>query len=789
MCLNPGDIIGSRYKIICQLGCGGFGKTYKAKDTGKPGNPLCVVKEITLPQSNDPHLLPNLEKRFEREAKTLYRLGDHSQIPKLFAYFQANGKFYLVQEYIDGHDLRQELTPGKQLREEEVIELLQEILEVLKVVHRQNVIHRDIKPSNLMRRKQDGKIVLIDFGAVKEISSLTFTSPGEINLTQGIGTPGYMPAEQQNGNPQLSSDIYAVGMICLRALTGLDPRNLPLDRNTGDIIWRYSTSNRQMVEVSPELETILNKMVRYLFSDRYYSAAEALEALRQMNSSPALPVKSKLIGYINRFGESKKRLWFGLGLAAAAFFIIMILRLVLTQKTCTLELADDLSCGEEILVQGESLPEKKEGVKAFAKGKYKEAVTWLEQARQKQPNDPETLIYLNNARLAATKAQVYTIAVAAPIGDPSDGGDSGKEILRGVAQVQSEINQGKKIKGFSLRVLIADDYNDPNRANQVAQKLVKQPGVLAVVGHYSSGNTLAALPIYNMNNLVLISPTSTSQKLAQENPVFFRTVPRDSVNAEALADYLLKKAQQQKVAVFYNPKSAYSRSLNNQFFISFDEGGGQVVKQFDLSKPIFNPNAAIEQAKKRGATGFVLFPDAKVDPYAFLNALKVIRANQNRYLMAGGDSLYTTDILQERALALNIVVSIPWHDLNSPNREFTTAAKNLWGGSVSWRTAMAYDATRVLTVALQNQSPLNPIESLQAWLDPSIRRSYIQQSLKKPDFRATGGTGEISLEPTGDRQDSVVELVKVVPYKCSPYGYTFIPLQYATASAAGLKCN
>lgn len=660
---------------------------------------------------------------------------------------------------------------------------MQNILEVLAFVHQQNIIHRDIKPSNLRRRKEDGKIVLIDFGAVKELGSLAMTTPGEMNVTQAIGTPGYMAAEQQNGNPQLNSDLYAVGIICIQALTGLHPRALPSDPNTGDIIWRYSTSDKPMITVSVPLENILNRMVRYLFRERYYSAVEALEDLQQMpppgTSRSIRPRKKPL---------SPRQKW-GLGLGIIAFLTGIWGVGKLLPQTCPLSISDDLSCGEEILTKSAPLPEKREGVKAFAKGKYDNAVAWLEKAREKEPNDPETLIYLNNARLAASNSPFYTIAVTVPLGNPADGGDSGKEILRGVAQVQMEINEGNKINGLGLRVLIADDYNNSERAQRIAYRLIEQPGILAVVGHYTSDNTRATLPIYTLGSMAVISPTSTAQTLAKESTNFFRTVPQDSINAEALAEYLYKQAKQEKVAVFYNPNSAYSRSLHERFLISFDSRGGQVVKQFDLSQSIFDAAAAIDKAEERGATGLVLFPDAKVNPYAFFNALKVIRSNQQKYFIAGGDSLYTTDILQERSLSENIVVTIPWHFLSGENQTFALKMRNLWKEDVTWRTATAYDATRALAVALTDRGNLSFMDSLRSLLDPQVRRIRLLQSLRQPYFEATGATGEISFEISGDRHESVVELVKVMPTACSPYGYMFVPIEYTSAKVAGITCN
>ncbi|MEO1670969.1 MAG: serine/threonine-protein kinase, partial [Cyanobacteria bacterium J06631_2] len=185
----------SRYKITKSLGGGGFGDTYQAVDLALPNNPPCMVKHL-LPKSSHPSILPIAKELFEREAQTLYDLGVHNQIPRLYAHFEENGEFYLVQEFIDGHDLSQEITVGTKLNEKQTAQLVQDILEVLAFVHKQNVIHRDIKPSNIMRRKQDGKLVLIDFGSVKVLSALVINSQGMTDVTIGVGSPGYMPSEQ-----------------------------------------------------------------------------------------------------------------------------------------------------------------------------------------------------------------------------------------------------------------------------------------------------------------------------------------------------------------------------------------------------------------------------------------------------------------------------------------------------------------------------------------------------------------------------------------------------------------
>lgn len=274
-------MLGGRYQIVEQIGGGAFSITFLALDMQRPRNPKCVVKQFK-PMFTDPYTLREGRRLFDKEAEMLEILGSHAQIPRLLAHFEENQEFYLVQEFIEGHDLNEEVFSGKQLSEGYVIKLLQDILEVLAFVHGHRVIHRDIKPSNI-RRRQDGKIVLIDFGAVKQISTQVVNSQGQTSVTVAIGTPGYIPSEQANCNPQFSSDIYAVGMIGIQALTGIFPTQLPKNSQTGEIDWR------NQAQVSQKLADILDTMVRYDFRQRYQSATDALQALTVPPSTPPQP--------------------------------------------------------------------------------------------------------------------------------------------------------------------------------------------------------------------------------------------------------------------------------------------------------------------------------------------------------------------------------------------------------------------------------------------------------------------------------------------------------------------
>ncbi|NEP82022.1 MAG: protein kinase, partial [Okeania sp. SIO3B3] len=279
-------ILRHRYQIISELGKGSFGTTYLATDLEHPNHHQCVVKQLT-PSDQRPKVFQVAKKLFEKEAKTLQKLGKHNQVPTFFDYFEEGGQFYLVQEFIEGNDLAKEIYFQGKLTENETVQLLTEILEVLKYIHQQNVIHRDLKLQNIMRRKSDGKIVLIDFGAVKEIKVLTVTSGGHATTTIAVGTTGYMPSEQAAGKPKFCSDIYAVGTIGIEVLTGMRVNQFPENLSTGEILWK------DQVNVSNNLGRILDKMVAEYWKNRYQTVDEVMGELR--NIVKPTPSKKRLL--------------------------------------------------------------------------------------------------------------------------------------------------------------------------------------------------------------------------------------------------------------------------------------------------------------------------------------------------------------------------------------------------------------------------------------------------------------------------------------------------------------
>lgn len=269
------QLLDGRYQIIRTLSSGGFGQTYLAQDTRIPGNPTCVVKKLQ-PLSTSPGQLAVARELFKREAETLARLGEHDQIPRLLAYVEQ--EFYIVQEYVDGHTLDAELQAGQRWSEQQVMQFLQDVLRVLVFVHDENVIHRDIKPANIIRRQRDGKLFLIDFGAIKEVRGQQTGQAATVMTGTMIGTIGYMPSEQALGKPRFSSDLFALGRIAIQAATGTRPDQLKEER--GDVIWQPYAP-----QVSPELGQVLTKMTRYHHEDRYQSAAEALQSVQRLSTS------------------------------------------------------------------------------------------------------------------------------------------------------------------------------------------------------------------------------------------------------------------------------------------------------------------------------------------------------------------------------------------------------------------------------------------------------------------------------------------------------------------------
>ncbi|MGQ4648684.1 protein kinase domain-containing protein [Lyngbya aestuarii] len=291
---EPTQLLNGRYQVVEVLSNLGWGQTCIAIDKHQQGDPQCIVKEIR-PIIDEADCWQATRHLFQREAQILNILSHHSQIPRLLHCREVEQGFYIVQELITGKPLSAELFPHQPWTESQVVQLLLEVLEILEFVHNQQIIHGALGPDNLIRRQKDSKIVLTDFSAIRQIQEPLVAVQEQLGSTVALAPLGYMSMELVRGRPLPCSDIYALGMIGIQALTGLHPVELEEDPQTGEIIWQ------QQARVNADLAAILSQMVRFHFKERYQTATDVLKALQLLvKSQPSLklaPSREKSLIY------------------------------------------------------------------------------------------------------------------------------------------------------------------------------------------------------------------------------------------------------------------------------------------------------------------------------------------------------------------------------------------------------------------------------------------------------------------------------------------------------------
>jgi branched-chain amino acid transport system substrate-binding protein len=426
---------------------------------------------------------------------------------------------------------------------------------------------------------------------------------------------------------------------------------------------------------------------------------------------------------------------------------------LLSSSSTSQPLANRFSWGDKLLIPANATAEKREGISAYNKQNYPEAIAYFQQSLARSPNDPETLIYLNNAQVANQQSGEITVKIAAvvPIGSNLD---VAQEMLRGIAQAQSEFNH----QGGNLQIQIINDQNNPEIAQQVAKTLVKDSSILAVIGSNASNASLAAAPIYQQGGLVMMTPTSTSGELSNFGSYIFRAAPTNDDMANVLAEYVVKTAKRKNVAVCYDSQAPDNVSFKDAFITALAAQGGNFINtQCELAAPDFNAENAVNNLISSGAEAVLLAPH--ID--RLNRAIDLARANQWKMLLLGTFSLNTAQITQSGQGDLNgVVLPVPFHEQQDSAQNFAVQADGIWGTDtmLTWRTATSYDATKAIAFGLKTNQT----------------RNGLQQILHNSNFTIAGANSQVKFLPSGDRLiKSALVKVKASPEK----GYYFELLQ------------
>jgi branched-chain amino acid transport system substrate-binding protein len=369
--------------------------------------------------------------------------------------------------------------------------------------------------------------------------------------------------------------------------------------------------------------------------------------------------------------------------------------------------------------------------------------------------DPETLIYKNNAA-AATQPNLQ-IVVSVPA---SQNPEIAEEILRGVAQAQDEVNQKEGINGQWLQVGIADDKNNKTAAQEIANEAVNNTKIMAVVGHNASTVSQAVAGIYEKDNLVMVTPTSYSLKLSSSSPQssIFKIVPNVDKVVNQLQTYYTQTAHKSKLFICSDSSDDASKDVK-YFFESIKEPFQTVSndKDCDVSRGNFSIQQAIAQAKNKKADSLLLAtPTKKID--LFIKIAKEAKEANSQLALFSSPTLYTQEILRQGGASVkDMVLVTPWHPDAFPENPFPSDAQRYWKAQVNWRTAMAYDATKVIIEGLRQSNSNN--------------RQALRDKLH--EIQVCGATDKISFKSTGERNETPVFLIKVAENNKSDTAYDF----------------
>lgn len=823
-------ILQDHFVAISLLGKGGFSRTFTAKDLDFPYTTR-VIKQLH-PTNNSGGRFRTIEELFKREAIILDKLT-HPRIPKFVAYFSMEFEeeigykerfFYLVQDYIEGQDLAKELeqSKNKKLSEYEVINILKEILNILKYIHddenektnRVIYTHRDIKPHNIIRCSKNGKLYLIDFGIAKQISHGEL----EVETTSFPLSPGFASPEQHRGKTVYpASDLYSLAATCLCLLTG--------DMNPNEIV-KNSTWKSKITLENRRFEEVLDEMLNEEWEHRPQFATDVLDLLSPTlapNPNPN-PDPNPNPGQASRFRrfidwvKNLPRYWRSIIIFVFAFLLGIAITSIHHFMTITNQensrYLSHFSRGEESLFAQqkktsitkncrESYNFKKQGMEAFKRaslsGKeqdFREAENLFTQSiniSKPNPNltissqnfcipDPETYIYQYNSQVAqsasAHNGKLPTIAVVIPYRD--DEPDIGPEILRGVAQVLQEQNQNSPL----FQILLVKNENDETTTKRIAEFISRNkiPGesnyfqknsfnkskILGVIGRYTSKYVFEVGEIYGKEKLVLIAPTSTAIRQLSStttlHPFVFRTAYNDSIAASTLSEYVWNQRRLKNVPIISDFQDNFSKSLARAFQSNLNSKNREGLYYIcDVSASTVAHESCTKIPKQSEVEALMLAaPNVNFNQYLSIPGT-VAKIN---FPIFAGDNLY-----KKQGLSTDkITIAVSFHADNAKD-QFKSQTEKLWGiKKVSWRTMTSYDAAQAFVEVFRGSTTLT--------------RQDIYDKLSHSNFYAPGATTDVKFDQDHDRLADtgvgvLVQLNTRDPNK-DEYGFTLLKTPNST---------
>jgi eukaryotic-like serine/threonine-protein kinase len=677
--LAPGSRLqGGRYLVRSVLGQGGMGAALLATDIRLDGK-LVVIKELISDQTNPAQQQEDV-RNFKREVATLAHI-DHPLIPNVTDHFQEGLRYFMVQEYIEGENLEDRLERTKQsMKEREVLICASEVLDILSYLARQTppIVHRDIKPANIIVGSRDRRAHLVDFGIAR-------SKEAQSKQTAALGTPGYAPPEQYQGNADPRSDLYALAATLHHLLTNRDPRNHPP--------FNFPPVRTLNPDVSIETERVLQRGLINDRDQRYQSAAamkQDVDAILQQRfglsgnidsytlgtaaiptltvASNALPYPTSTIGSatstsvatnaptsitpVQPMSQLVKPPRRRTGLLIALIVLILLLLggsvafalvFLLPSRTNPIHVTkmgnESIGISDGSFVFDSTRADgslKEQAAQALRNGNNTNAATsYLNQAIGMDSSDAEAHIYLEDIRVLNSGSPYITLVVGTMIS-----GGPGSDDLQGAYVAQKEYNDGSKLpNGVKVRLLIANSGSKNAYVQQVAQQVVDlsqtDKTFVGVMGWPYSSRAQEAIKVLGAAHIPMVSETASSDVLSGISPYFFRVAPSNNAQGIAGAKYAKDSLHASRVALFDDVGDPYSQSLAQDFSRQFQADGGQVVveERYTVGKPE-NLGNLLQDALKQNPD-LIYFSGYAADVSTLLVNLPL-----GKLPVLGGDALY-----------------------------------------------------------------------------------------------------------------------------------------------------